>query len=77
MNKGVLVTDLQPRYPPFAHVWHVAVRAVYLVPAANKGIIRVIKILEAMQIMQVPFDRSFLAVDFQRVKSLVTSSISC
>ena len=77
VNEGVLVADLQTRHPPVFHVGMIAIRDVHAAPAARLPFIAVIEILNAMQVVQVPKGRRVLAVDFERIESLVPARIAC
>ena len=76
MDKRVLVTDLQPRHPPLLHIWMFGICDVNATPPTQFAHVAMIEILQAMQIMQVPNERRFLAVDFQRVEGFVAAGIT-
>ncbi len=76
MHECVLISDLQTRNPPFAHVWHVAVGHMNGMPAANQGIILMVEVFEPMQVMEIPLNRSVLTVDLKRIQSLMASCVS-
>src|ERR1035438_1316989 len=76
MNEGVLVTDLQAGHPPVLHIWMIGVGYVDASPSAQLAFIAVIEEADAMQIVEVPLGGSILAVDFERIKRLVSSSVS-
>ena len=76
VNEGVFVTDLQTWDPPVAHVGLVAVGDVNTSPTADDRVIAVAEVLQTMQVMQIPANRSVLAVDFERVKCLVATSVA-
>ena len=78
MNEGMLVTDLQSWHPPFFHVGMLAtvIGDVNRSPAAEFAFIAVIKPFESMEIVEVPADRSILAIDFKGVEGLVSAGVS-
>src|SRR5450631_3050550 len=76
MNEGVLVSDLQTRYPPMLHIRLIAVRYVDTPPSAQLALIAMIEELDAMQIVQVPLGGCILAVDFERVKRLMPARVA-
>ena len=78
MHKRVLVADLQPGDPPFVHVGMLATMVGHMdrPPAAKFPLITVVEILQPMQIVQIPGDRSVFAVDFKGVESLVAAGVA-
>src|SRR5690606_6905130 len=76
VDEGMLVTDPQAGNPPFIHVGLVAVGYVNGPPSPYIGFVAVIEKLQAVQIMQVPADRSMLAIYFKRIQCLVSAGIS-
>ena len=67
MDEGMLITDLQAEYPPIFHVGLIAVRDMDTPPATHDRLIAVIKVLESMQVMEIPSQASMLTVDLERV----------
>jgi len=55
----------------------VAVRDVKRPPATHDPLIAVIKILQAVQIVQIPGDRGLLAVDLERIERFVAAGVAC
>src|SRR6266436_5926175 len=76
MNKRMFITDLQSWHPPFIHVGMIAIRDVQRSPTAHASFVAMIKILQAVQIMQVPENRSMFAVDFESIQGLVPTRIT-
>src|ERR1051325_4896590 len=76
MNERVLVTDLQARHPPFAHVGMVAVADVDAAPAAQASFVAMLEVLQPVQIVQVPGNGSVLAVDLESVEGLVAAGVA-
>ncbi len=76
VNEGVFVADLESGHPPFIHVGHIAIGAVDLVPAADDGVIAMVEVFEAMEVMEVPFDGRFFAVDFEGVEGFVSTGVA-
>src|SRR5262249_14335735 len=66
MDEAVFVADLQTGDPPVARVGMIAVSDMDRAPAAHAAFVLVIEVLQAMEIVQVPFDRGFFAVNFKR-----------
>ena len=60
MHEAVLVADRQTRHPPLVHVGVVAVGDVNAAPATQAPLIAVIEVLQAMEVVQIPLDRSML-----------------
>ena len=54
MDEGVLVTDLQPRHPPFAHVGMVGVGDVDAAPAPPAALVAMLEVLQTVRIEEVP-----------------------
>ena len=48
MHETVLVTDLQPGYPPLAHIRMIPIRHVNRPPAAHSPFIAVLKVLQSV-----------------------------
>ena len=67
MYEGVLVADAQAGNPPLVHVRHVAVGDVHVAPAASGRLVTVVKILEAVEVVQIPANGGVGSVDFKRV----------
>src|SRR4030095_5968100 len=76
MHEAVLVAELQAGHPPVAAVGMISVGDVNALPAALGAYILVIENLETMQIVQVPFERHMLAVDFKRVERLMAAGVT-
>src|SRR5262245_44793174 len=76
VNEAMFITDLQTRHPPLAHVRMVSVRDVDRTPAADDALVAVVEVFEAMQVVQVPLDRSVLAVDLEGVKRLMATGVA-
>ncbi len=76
VGKGVFVADLQAGNPPVAHVGLVSVGDMDAAPASHDGLIVVIEVLQAVQVVQVPGDAGVFAVDFQGIEGLVATCIA-
>ena len=76
VNESVLIADLETGYPPVAHIRMIAIGDVDALPAAKVTLIGVVEIFEAMEIMEVPFDRCFLAVDLKCVERLMAAGVA-
>src|ERR1700691_475468 len=76
VDEGMLVADLQSRHPPVLHIRMVAVGNMNRAPAAQAAFVAMVEVFQAMQIVQVPEDRSVLAVDLQRVERLVPARVA-
>src|SRR5258708_18351191 len=76
MNKAVLVTDLQAGYPPFVHVWMIAIGNVDAAPTAKTSFAAVLERLQAMQIMKVPTDGGVFTIDFEGIERLVAAGVA-
>ena len=76
MDERMLITNLKTWNPPITHIGLVPVRNVNASPASYNRLVRMIEILEPMQIMQIPSDTCVFAVDFQGVKGFVAACIA-
>lgn len=77
MDKAVFIPDLDSWRPPFIHIRVIpAIRDVNGPPAANPPFVAVIEVLKAMQVMQIPFDRSVFTVDLESIQSLMTARVA-
>src|ERR1051326_6933666 len=77
MHKAMFVAYLQAGYPPFAHIGVIAIGNVNTAPAADAAFIAVVKILQAVQVVEVPKNRGMFPVDFESVKRLVAAGVAC
>jgi hypothetical protein len=66
MNKRMFIPDTCSWYPPSFHVRLITIRNQNGSPSTHNGIIRMIKKFKAVQIMQVPANRSMFTIDFKR-----------
>ena len=76
MDQGVFIAYLQPWNPPAIHIRHITVGAMDRTPASDHRVIPVIKVLQAVQIVQVPLNGSMLSVDLEGVQRLVTPCVA-
>src|SRR5215472_16023603 len=77
MDKGMFVADLLTRHPPFAHVRVVAIGNMQRAPSAHAPLVPMIEILQAMEVVEIPKNRRVLAVNLERVKRLMSASVTC
>src|SRR5690606_42036980 len=73
VNERVLVSDRKARHPPPVHIRLIAVSDKDGTPAANEGVVTVIKVFQPVQVVKIPTDRSMLAVDLEGVQRFVAS----
>ena len=76
VDEAVLVADAAARNPPTVHVRLVAVGDVDGAPAAHDGLVAVVKIFEAVQVVQIPADRRVLAVDLKGIEGFVAAGVA-
>ena len=76
MNKTMFIADAQTWHPPFVHIGLVAIGHMDGTPAANDGLITMIKIFQSVQVMQVPTDGSMLTVDLESIQRFMASCIT-
>ena len=76
MDEGVLVADLQAGDPPLAHVRMIAVGHVDRAPAADNALVAMVKVIEPVQVVQVPGNRGLLAVDLKGVQGFVAAGVA-
>ena len=76
MNEGVFVADTETRNPPFVEIGVVTITDMDAAPASDHALVRVIEILEAIEIVKIPPDGRILAVDFERVEGLVSPGVT-
>ena len=76
VHEGVLVADLQTGHPPLVHVRLIAVGDVDVVPASDERVVAVVEVFEAVQVVEVPLDGGFFAVDFEGVEGLVATGVA-
>lgn len=72
----VFITNLQSWNPPVPHVGLIAVGDVDAAPAPDDGLIVVVEVLEAMQVVEIPRQAGVFAVDLEGVEGFVTSGIA-
>ena len=76
MDKAVFVANRQTGHPPLVHVGVVAIGHMDAFPAAHVACIGVVKHLQAMEVVKIPFEAHILAVDFKRVERLVAAGVA-
>ena len=76
MHEGVLVADLQPWHPPMVHVRLIPIGNVDRPPTANDTVVCMIEVFQPVQIVQIPANRRFFAVNFQGVQRLVPARVA-
>ena len=76
MNEGVFVADTETRNPPFVEIGVVTITDMDAAPASDHALVRVIEILEAIEIVKIPPDGRIFAVDFERVEGLVSPGVT-
>jgi hypothetical protein len=67
MHERMFVSNAQSRYPPFVHVRLLAIRHMYGSPSPQVGFIAVIKILQSVEVMQIPAQGAVGTVDLKGV----------
>src|SRR4051812_48458699 len=76
MDKGMFIPDLQPWDPPLLHVRMFAIGHVNAPPPAQTPLVLIVEELQPVQVMQIPANRTELAVDFKCVESFMSPRIS-
>ena len=72
----MLVADLQVWNPSVLHVGMVVVRDVQAAPIAHSSFVTMIKVLEPMEIVEIPEDGGMLAIDFESIKGFMAASVA-
>src|ERR1700722_10761340 len=76
VDEGVFVANLQARHPPVFHIRMVAVRDVEGAPAPQFTFVAMVKVLQPMQIMEIPGNGSIFAINFKSIKRLVAARVT-
>src|SRR5690625_6581314 len=76
MDEGMLITHRQTGNPPFVHVRLITIGHMDISPAAGGGVPTIFKILQTVQILQIPPNGSLLAIDLEGIERFVTTGRS-
>ncbi len=76
MNKGMLVSDLQAGHPPVFHVGMIAVRDVDTLPAPELPLVTMVKVVDTVQIVEIPGRGGALPVNFQSEQRFVAAGVA-
>src|ERR1700722_776849 len=77
VNERMFVPNLEAWNPPVLHVWMIAIGNVNALPAAQLALIAIVKVIEPVQVMEIPRSGRALAVDFQREEGFVPAGVPC
>ncbi len=75
VDECVFVTDVQTGNPPIAHVRHVTIANVNTAPTTHNRVVTMIKVLQAVKVVQIPADRCMLTIDLEGIKGFVAAGI--
>ena len=77
MNKRLAKADLKARHPPVVHVRMLTTGVGHVngTPTAQLTFITVVKVLQPVQVMQIPLDGGMFAIDLEGIERFMAPGI--